>query len=89
MDNTYRRRQGIDWQNDLYLKLLKFIEARKLTTVINKGTYNSISSEQLRNLSTQIFPKYGHRKAYQEKVRFFLECHYESIEEDLSSTLLF
>lgn len=85
MDNIYKRRQGIDWENNRYLELLRFVRENNL--LVNENTYNSISNEQLKNLSSAVFPKYGQRKAHQEKVRFFLQCFFASIIEDLTSKL--
>lgn len=83
MDYTYNRRRGIDWQSDLYLDLLRFIHENNI--MINEHTHSSISTVQLLNLSKVIFPKYGGRKAYQSKVRYFLQCYFVDIIEDLPS----
>lgn len=83
MDNIYNRRRGIAWENNLYLELLRFVH--KNNVLVDKNTYNSISNEQLKYLTSTVFPKYGQRQYYQEKVRFFLECFFESINEDLTS----
>lgn len=82
---NYCRRQGIEWQNDLYIKLLTFIYSNNLK--VDENVHETISNADLKDLSIAVFPKYGHRNAYQDKIRFFLKCYFNTINLDLPRKL--
>lgn len=72
---NYSRKKGIDWQNDFYLKLLTFVHIINLK--IDENVHQNISNAQLKDLSLAVFPTYGHRNAYQDKIRFFSEVLFQ------------
>ncbi|XP_058796479.1 uncharacterized protein LOC131669615 [Phymastichus coffea] len=74
------RRQGLAWENNLYFKLLTIIDQENVSVDANT---HCISSELLIKWSEAVFPIYGKRKAYQDKVKLFLEYYFEAVAADI------
>ena len=82
--HEFGRRLGLDWDTELYMKLIEFVVDNKCLFKDEVAIQN-MSVKDVKELSKHIYTKYGHHKQYKENVLFFLQSNYQNINDDCLS----
>ena len=84
MTNIYNRRLGLEWDENLYNNLIKYLVDKKINSVQSLLMYSEITE-----ISKYVFPKYGARKRYVDKIKDFIDCYNEIIIKDVIGKVYF
>ena len=60
--HEYKRRLGLDWENELYIKLIEFVVKNKFLLNKNEVSIQNMALKDVKHLSLHIYTKHGHYK---------------------------